>query len=158
MKNSICLTTVALLVMTAGCGKSGSGAYADKPEAQEITCINNLKQIGLGLHTWAGDHGDKNPFELSTNVGGVMELVATKYGIRQNARLIFQCASNELASPLVLVCPQDGTKHPAKDWSSLNDSNVSYVFPATNNILIVCPVDGNVLYLDGSVGERKADK
>lgn len=130
----------------------------DKPEAQEITCLNNLKQIGLGLHIWAGDHGDKNPFDVSTNAGGVMELVTAKDGQRQNGHLIFQCMSNELTAPLILVCPQDNTKRPAKDWSSLSESNVTYIFPATNDVLIVCPVDGNVLYLDGSVVENKTGK
>ncbi len=158
MKNLICRCALALSVVTGGCDKSGSGSNVDKPEAQEITCIKNLKQIGLGFHLWAGDHGDKYPFEVSTNVGGVMELVVPKDGLRQNGCLIFQCASNELTSPRILACPQDNTKRPANDWSSLSESNVTYIFPATNNILIVCPVDGNVLNRDGSVVESKTGK
>ena len=130
----------------------------DKPVAMEVTCINNLKQIGLGFLTWSGDHGDKNPFDVSTNAGGVMELVTPKDGMRQNGYLIFQCVSNELTVPLIVVCPQDKTKQPAKDWASLSASNVSYVFPITSNVLVVCPIHGNVLYADGSVKAENTSK
>jgi len=32
-----------------------------KDKAQRASCINNLRQIGLGLNLWAGDEGDKLP-------------------------------------------------------------------------------------------------
>jgi hypothetical protein len=28
----------------------------NRPKAQEINCINNLKQIGIGFRLWEGDH------------------------------------------------------------------------------------------------------
>ena len=153
MKHLIFVGALALLV---GCGKSGN--YTDEKVAQQVTCVNNLKQIGLGFRIWSGDHGDKNPFEVSTNAGGVMELAAAKDGLRQNGYLIFRCMSNELTVPLLVVCPQDKSKAPAKDWANLTESNVSYIFPTTSNVLVVCPVDGNILYTDGSVSEKIAGK
>src|SRR5665213_1949790 len=88
MKHLIFVGALALLV---GCGKSGN--YTDEKIAQQVTCVNNLKQIGLGFYLWSGDHRDKNPFEVSTNAGGVMALVTEKDGMRQNGYLIFQCMS-----------------------------------------------------------------
>jgi hypothetical protein len=160
MKHFIYLGALALLIAAVGCGKSGPDAYVDQPKAMEVTCVNNLKQIGLAFRIWQGDHKDKNPFEVSTNEGGVMELVTVKDGFRQNGYLIFQCMSNELRSPILLVCPQEKSKVIAKDWESLSESNVSYIFPAGNssNVLAVCPIDGNILYSDGTVLEKSTEK
>jgi hypothetical protein len=158
MKNLLCLYALALLV-AVGCKKSEEG-HADERYQQQITCVNNLKQIGLEFRIWEGDHKDKHPFDVSTNDGGVMELVTVKDGLRQKGYLIFQCMSNELRSPILLVCPQDKSKVIAKDWESLSGSNVSYIFPASNasNVMAVCPIDGNILYEDGTVLEKSTEK
>ena len=41
-----------------------------KAKARDISCINNLKQLDLGLRLWSGDMGDKYPWDLDTSVGG----------------------------------------------------------------------------------------
>jgi hypothetical protein len=110
---------MGILTLLAGCTKPGN--YSDEKVAQQVTCVNNLKQIGVAFLLWSGDHGDKHPFAVSTNAGGVMELVTAKDGLRQNGHLIFQDMSNELTVPLILVCPQDKSKFAAKDWASLRD-------------------------------------
>jgi len=158
MKNLIYLGAMALLFATVGCKKSD--AHVDQPKAMQINCVNNLKQIGLEFRIWEGDHKDKYPFDVSTNDGGVMELVTVKDGVRQNSYLILQCMSNELRSPILLVCPQDNSKVIAKDWASLSGSNISYIFPASNasNVMAVCPIDGNILYEDGTVLEKSTGK
>src|SRR5437899_2494848 len=33
-----------------------------KSRAQRITCVNNLKQIGIGMRLWADDHGGNYPW------------------------------------------------------------------------------------------------
>ena len=30
-----------------------------KAKAQRITCVNNLKQVGLSVRIWANDNGDR---------------------------------------------------------------------------------------------------
>jgi hypothetical protein len=152
MKNVFVLGALALAVVVAGCGKSGLDQAERK--VMPVTCANNLRQVGLGFRIWSGDHDDKYPFDVSTNAGGVMELVTAKDGLRQNGYLMLQCMSNELTIPIIVVCPQDKAKSAAQDWASLTASNVSYVFPATNKILLVCPIDGNVLYSDGTVLDK----
>lgn len=126
-----------------------------------ITCVNNLRQIGMGLRIWGGDHGDEFPWNVSTNAGGSKELCAPdKDGFDDNSFRDFQVMSNELINPLVLFCHSDTQKKPAADFPSLAASNVTYrihIVPGlslwnTNKIpLVVCPVDGSVLYYDGSV-------
>jgi len=83
-----------------------------------------------------------------------MELITAKNCQLQNGYLVIQCLSNELTVPLLALCPKDKTKQPAKDWASLTASNCSYILPMTNNILLVCPVDGNVLYSNGTVRDK----
>jgi type II secretory pathway pseudopilin PulG len=70
-----------------------------------ITCINNLKEIGLAFRIWEGDNGDKYPMQVSVTNGGAMELADTG-----NVVGIFRAISNELATPKFLYCPED-TKH-----------------------------------------------
>jgi hypothetical protein len=134
------------------------------PVAQQITCINNLKQVGLAFRQWALDYGDRFPFNVSTNEGGTLELCAPdKDGFDASAARHFQVMSNELNTPRILVCPKDKGRKPAKEFASLLPANVTYrVRSGTNvsdthprEILVVCPVDGNTVYCDGRVVEGK---
>ncbi len=149
MKNLIYLVAI-VLTATVGCKKSDEQANPNG-----ITCTRNLCQIYADMRNWEIDHHDKPPYLLSTNEGGVMELVTEKDGMRQNPHLIFQVMSNELVNPLLLVCPQD-SKTAAKDWQHLTDANVSYVFPthSMSNVIMQCPVDGTVMLDDGTVWEK----
>lgn len=149
------------VLFLVGCGQ---GRQDNKREAMQITCVNNLKQIGLSLKVWAGDHGDQMPFNVSTNAGGTLELCdRDKVGFDHNSFLHFQVASNEFYSPRVLICPQDRSKTAAMAWGDIGISNVTYLLrtgvKATNansrEILTVCPIDGNIIYYDGSVQEKK---
>lgn len=136
----------------------------DKPRKQEINCVNNLKHIGLAFRVWALDHNGRFPFNLSTNEGGTLELCTLdNEGFDASALWHFQVLSNELNTPRILLCPKDNARKPAKDFSSLLPTNATYrVRSGTNvsdthpkEILLVCPIDGNTVYCDGSVKEGK---
>lgn len=131
---------------------------------QKITCVNNLKQIGLAIRIWSGDNNDQYPFHLSTNLGGTLEhCAAGPDGFDRNGWLHLCVLSNELNTPLVLVCPQDRTKKAATNFNVLRAENVTYRVRSgpevseTNAqaVLAICPVDGNTLYCDGTVVEGK---
>ncbi len=137
------------------------------PKAQQISCVNNLKTIGLAFRMWASDHGDKYPFQLSTNNSGTLELVSPdQNGFDSNAFVYLRGMNgeDELRAPLLLVCPQDKTKLIAGSWTNLSAQNVTYQFRseasltpnAAHEILAVCPFDGNTLYCDGTVLEKNA--
>jgi prepilin-type processing-associated H-X9-DG protein len=86
-----------------------------------INCVNNLKQVGLSFRLWAGDHGDKYPMQVSTNQGGAMEWVSAGAVAPQ-----FAVMSNELATPRILLCPDDKRRAWATNFSTLTAGNVSY--------------------------------
>src|SRR5262245_27038263 len=56
-----------------------------KARAQSISCVGNMKQIGLSFRTWALDHNAQFPFNVSTNAGGTRELCSmSSDGFEQN--------------------------------------------------------------------------
>jgi hypothetical protein len=104
-----------------------------KEKAQSISCVNNLKNLGLGMRIFAGDHNDRFP-------------------------LSWQGASNEISRFEFLICPADGNHHPAQSWADLTPANISYEFRAQgadasdpSRVLIQCPIHGHLLLADGSV-------
>jgi hypothetical protein len=112
-----------------------------KSRASTISCVSNLKQIGLGARMWANDHGDTFPPD-------------------------FLSMSNELVTPKVLVCPGDSSKTKVQDWSQASPNNITYEYLAPgikekgNEQLPVfrCPIHGNVCLGDGSVQQGAAGR
>ena len=128
-------------------------------KAEEIRCANNMKMIGLSFRTWAIDHSDQFPFNVSTNLGGTLELCAPgPDGFDKNAAMHFLVMSNELSTPSILVCPAD-KRLTATDWEHLRAANVTYQVRSgegvtdanPQQVLAVCPIHNNVLRADGSV-------
>jgi len=125
---------------------------------QSMWCINYMMQMEKALRLWAMDHGDRYPFNVSTNEGGTRELCARDAdGFDRNSFLHFLVLSNELNTPFVLVCPIDTSKRVAADWSNLGPANVTYLInssvdsTSSQAVLIMCPVHGHVALCDGSV-------
>lgn len=92
----------------------------DKPKAQRIACVNNLKQVGLSFSLWTGDNSDKYPMAASTNLGGTMEWITAGTVYPHFAAL-----SNQLGTPKILACPSDDRDR-ATNFTFLSDSNISY--------------------------------
>ena len=93
-----------------------------RSRARSVCCNCNLKQISLGAKQWALDHKDSFPMGLSTNLGGTKEWIATGETFRH-----FEAMSNELNTPMVLVCPSDRERTPLRSFSpALSNSNLSY--------------------------------
>ena len=105
-----------------------------KEKAQRISCVNNMKQIGLAARMWSNDNGGKFPPD-------------------------FASMSNELATPQILVCPSDSSKTRAMNWSEFGPGNVTYEYlepgidekNAALTVVFRCPIHDNVGLGDGSV-------
>jgi hypothetical protein len=130
------------------------------------TCLKNLLQIGLRFHMWSIDHGNLFPFNVGSGSGGSREFCAEDAnGFDTNAPIHFEILSNELKFPQVLVCPGDPSKRAAASFGNLGQNNVTYRLRTGTNIsvqmprqvFLVCPIDGNTLYSDGTVVPRKRE-
>ncbi|HEY3857942.1 MAG TPA: DUF1559 domain-containing protein [Verrucomicrobiae bacterium] len=80
-----------------------------KQKAQRISCINNLKQIGIAYQLWSGDHGNRYPAQQTDALGGwseysTGEALFAGYGLYLN----YSQMANELGqSPKIVLCPSD---------------------------------------------------
>ena len=92
-----------------------------KAKAKDIACINNMKQIDLGLRLWTGDQGDKYPWALDVSKGGS----ANSGDWTDNFRVL----SNEVRDVQLLLLPSTELKpeYAATNWTIMNGAvNVSY--------------------------------
>ena len=94
-----------------------------KAKAARISCVNNLRQIGLAFRVFSNDHSDAFPWNVDPTLGG------TK-GSPNNVLSVtnFSAASNELNNPKILACSSDsgtvkGTYIASLAW---NGGNTSY--------------------------------
>lgn len=82
-----------------------------KAKAQEIKCVNNLKQVGLAFRMFAVDHDDSYPWNVSTNSGGSSEFVPTlrpgRWVTDTSIYRHFAAISNELSTPKICISPAD---------------------------------------------------
>lgn len=130
-------------------------AQSTRDKALSIRCVNNLKQLGLAVRIWATDHEDRFPTS-------------------------FLQMSNELGTPLTLLCPADTAKESIRQslesqrasmasaqqqsdasalFSQLGPSFPSYVLYLSGEqdelypqrVLAKCPIHGHVGLADGSV-------
>lgn len=93
-----------------------------KRKAQQITCVNNLKQITLGMRLWADNNEGKFPWKVDMSLGG------RKPNGTDPATVNFQLSvvSNELASTKILLCPNDVRKVAATNFTTIALTNLSY--------------------------------
>ncbi len=97
----------------------------DRARASRIQCLNNLRQIGVGMALWGDDHGGEPPHHVWYADGGTRQ-----HPLAANAWVHFSYISNGLVSPKVLLCPSD-TGVPASDFSG--NPTEGYLHPNFRN-------------------------
>lgn len=94
---------------------------AAKLRSSRINCTSNLKQVNLAFRIWPPAQDGTYPMSVSVTNGGAKELIATG-----NVAACFQIISNELATPKILICPNDTIHTCATNWVNFSNSNISY--------------------------------
>jgi len=100
---------------------------ATKPKVQKITCLNNLKQVGIAYRQWEGANSSRYPQATLASHGGAFEY-CTHGGngsstgiaaqIAYNPGMVFLVMSNYLVTPKLLFCPADNLHSgPATNFS-----------------------------------------
>jgi prepilin-type N-terminal cleavage/methylation domain-containing protein len=127
-RNRLAFTLIELLVVIAIIAILAAlllpALAASKAKANRIACLNNLKQISLGLRIWSNDNADKFPWALSITNGGSLDSADwTDH---------FRVCSNELSTPRILYCAADVERKAATNWASASgDNHVSYFVGTT---------------------------
>jgi len=93
-----------------------------KERAKRINCVSNLKQVDTSFRIWKQDNNNQYPMSVSVTNGGGMELIAMG-----NVSGCLQVMSNELSTPIILICPADMEHIPATNFQSdFNNSHINY--------------------------------
>lgn len=120
------LTTIAIIaVLAALLLPALQNSYR---KARRAVCTSQLKQVSVAFHSWAHDHNDLYPMQVSTSAGGTKEF-AEQTVLNPNESFTyrhFQAVSNELLVAKVLLCPAEKTRTAARDFESLRNENISY--------------------------------
>jgi len=115
-----------------------------KQKAQRISCINNMKQIGIAYRIWSNDNGDRYPAQQTEALGGwsgnatgmnAAQYMFVNYSIMQNemgqSAKIVECPSDDRLPntnffwPQGVTFPTPGiTANPA--YGTFDNTNVSY--------------------------------
>jgi len=85
---------------------------AAKRKAQRISCVNNLKQVGLSFRLWEGDNNDRYPMSVASSQGGAKEFTCQGNSVAAPSGgytpwVNFQVMSNQLTTPKIIMCPSD---------------------------------------------------
>lgn len=113
-----------------------------REKAALARCCNNLKQLGISVKVWALDNDQLLPPDIL-------------------------CMSNEIASPITLICPSDTGRQAAAGWSAYNSANCSYEYlggsggrsdEEPDRVLFRCPIHGSIGLADSSVQMSVAKK
>jgi len=105
-----------------------------KRSVQKVSCVNNLKQMGIALRIWEGNHGGRYPMAVSYAAGGASEYMSHSSGSGTTAnsgggtlgsaaylpQMAFMVMSNELASTKIVYCPADNIHTPATNFTYQN--------------------------------------
>src|SRR5690242_16547792 len=90
---TLALSAIVLLTVPFGLSKP-------KGRAQRISCVNNLRQLGIAARTWSEDHNGRFVWQVPISSTGSME-----FALSGDIARILLPMSNELSTPKILTCP-----------------------------------------------------
>jgi prepilin-type N-terminal cleavage/methylation domain-containing protein len=100
-----------------------------KSKARRISCVSNLKQVGLAFRIWAADHRNRYPMVVPYTEGGPGGVGLPYFAANpqpSSVASVFLCMKNELKTPKVLYCASESyNKTLTNSW--YNYGNVKHI-------------------------------
>ena len=80
-----------------------------KQKAQRVSCINNMKQIGIAYRIWSNDNGDRFPAQQTEALGGWSgNATSTAASAAGNMFVNYSIMATEMGqSAKIVLCPSD---------------------------------------------------
>ena len=113
-----------------------------KSKAQRIKCVNNLKNVGLGLRIFSTYNNGQFPWTVDVANGGT----ATN-GAQTWAHLA--AISNELSTPKIVVCPSDGQQASDTAARPVDATNWLHVVRSAGNLVTGARGNQHISYFLG---------
>ena len=141
-KRTTIVSAAGLALVVAGLVAVAMAALTAERKTESVQCGNYMVSIGCAARFWAEDHDGRLPSNLLS-------------------------MSNELITPMILVCPGDHSRRPAAGWGVFTPADSSYeiVTPGlkvgdTNSVFLRCKIHGHLGYADATVfdGARRRTK
>ena len=104
-------------------------------KARMAVCLNNQKQIAIGLIMFNDDHAGNYPWQVTATNGGSMESVSSNQAFPH-----FRALSGYFGNrKTIFVCPTDDSRYAATNHSQIIDKNISYFLnlDATRNSRVI---------------------
>jgi prepilin-type N-terminal cleavage/methylation domain-containing protein len=95
---------------------------AAKRKAQRISCVSNLRQLGIAFRVWGDDNNGQYPMTVNNNQGGAENYAysaanpGTLAGFNYNVAMVFAVMSNTVSDPKLIICPSDSIRSAATNW------------------------------------------
>ena len=125
-----------------------------KQKAQRISCVNNLKEVGMAYRLWAGDNGDLVPAQQTISLGGWKDTVdGTSQGAAANLYINYIIMGNDMGqSPKLVLCPSDDRTSVASSFNSVQNNNNNPVAFNNTTCSYFCGVGANDVYPQSIAG------
>jgi prepilin-type N-terminal cleavage/methylation domain-containing protein len=80
-----------------------------KQKAQRISCVNNMKQVGIAYRIWSNDNGDRFPAQQTEALGGWSANATTSTTVASEYMFVnYSLMANEMGqSAKIVLCPSD---------------------------------------------------
>ncbi|MGD0085808.1 MAG: prepilin-type N-terminal cleavage/methylation domain-containing protein [Verrucomicrobiota bacterium] len=95
---------------------------AAKRKAQRISCVSNLRQLGIAFRVWGDDNNGQYPMTVKNTAGGAEDYVYSAANTatipNYNPAMVFAVMSNTVSDPKLIICPSDSIRSAATNWDS----------------------------------------
>ncbi|HLX96437.1 MAG TPA: prepilin-type N-terminal cleavage/methylation domain-containing protein [Verrucomicrobiae bacterium] len=113
---------------------------AAKRKAQRISCVSNLRQLGVAFRVWGDDNNGQFSMTVPNSQGGAENYVwstanpGTMAGFTYNTAMVFAVMSNTVSDPKLIICPSDSTRNAATNWDAEFINVPNTVSPQVPNV------------------------
>jgi prepilin-type N-terminal cleavage/methylation domain-containing protein len=133
---------------------------AAKRKAQRISCVSNLRQLGIAFRVWGDDNNGQYAMTVPNSQGGAKDFVNSAANTANignySPAMVFAVMSNTVSDPKLALCPSDSTRNAATNWDAefITSYNTANNPPDTPNMNATTP---GVIYVSYFVGGDAID-